>query len=70
MEGMFSGCDSLINLDLSNFDTSNLRNMKYMFHECDNLASVDLSGFALTYNKLNLGVTDNYLLSDWRLRSR
>ena len=31
---MFNYCKSLEYLDLSNFDTSNVKNMKYMFHRC------------------------------------
>ena len=45
MRGMFFGCNSLTNLDLSSFNTSNLTNMGYMFCWCTSLANLDLSGF-------------------------
>ena len=37
----FAGTD----IDLSNFDTSNVTDMKYMFYDCTNLTSLDLSSF-------------------------
>ena len=51
---MFSGCDSLTNLDLSSFDTSNVTNMGEMFDSCTSLISLNLSNF----NTSN--VTDMY----------
>jgi surface protein len=45
MHGMFLGCESLTSLDVSNFDTSKVANMRYMFYECTNLTELDLSGF-------------------------
>jgi len=43
MKDMFYGCRNLISLDLSNFDTSNVRSMYYMFDACSNLKTLDLS---------------------------
>ena len=34
---MFLNCESLTNLDLSNFDTSKVTDMSYMFRQCSNL---------------------------------
>ena len=34
---MFSGCTSLINIDLSNFNTNNVTNMSWMFYGCKKL---------------------------------
>ena len=34
---MFGGCSGLIEADLSDFDTSNVTNMRYMFANCTNL---------------------------------
>ena len=34
MEGMFSGCSSLKELNLNNFNTNNVTNMRYMFSKC------------------------------------
>ena len=45
MSRMFCGCSSLVNLDLSSFDTSKVTNMGYMFFGCNSLTSLDLSGF-------------------------
>ena len=45
MGGLFSGCNSLTNLDLSNFETSNVTNFTGMFRDCNNLVNLDLSNF-------------------------
>ena len=37
---MFSGCNSLTRLDLSNFDTSKVTDMTFMFYGCDNLPNI------------------------------
>ena len=43
--GLFSNCESLTQLDLSNWDTSNITDMCYMFRECTNLTQLDVSNF-------------------------
>ena len=45
MNGMFSDCYNIRNLDLNNFNTENVVNMSYMFENCYNLISLDLSSF-------------------------
>ena len=40
MNGMFSGCSSLTNIGLSNFDTKNVTNMGSMFDGCSSLKSL------------------------------
>ena len=45
MSVMFSGCESLTALDLSNFDTSKVEKMDGMFSGCKSLTSLDLSNF-------------------------
>lgn len=45
MRLMFYDCSSLISLDLSGFDTSNITSMYSMFNGCSSLSSLDLSGF-------------------------
>ena len=45
MEIMFKNCSSLASIDLSNFDTSKVTDMRSMFYGCGNLTSVDLSNF-------------------------
>ena len=42
---MFWGCSSLINIDLSNFNTNNVTDMDYMFANCSSLTYIDLSNF-------------------------
>ncbi len=42
---MFSNCESLTSIDLSNFNTSNVTNMGNMFYFCKSLTSLDLSNF-------------------------
>ena len=42
---MFYGCKSLIQLDLSSFDTSNVIDMYKMFYHCEALTKLDLSNF-------------------------
>ena len=42
---MFSGCDIMTELDLSNFDTSNVTNMNYMFSVCTGLKKLNVSSF-------------------------
>ncbi len=54
MGGMFDGCSSLTNLDVSGFDTSNVADMDYMFSGCSSLASLDVSGFD-TSNVTHMG---------------
>ncbi len=43
--GIFSGCSSLISLDLSNFNTNKVNNMMMMFSSCSSLNSLNLSNF-------------------------
>ena len=42
---MFYGCRRLSTLDLSNFDTRNVINMRNMFYDCESLTTLDLSNF-------------------------
>ena len=42
---MFSECSSLISLNLSNFNTNNVKDMSYMFQLCSSLTSLNLSNF-------------------------
>ena len=52
---MFAYCTSLTSLDLSNFDTSNVREMIGMYAYCTSLTSLDLSNFD----------TSKVISSDW-----
>lgn len=42
---MFKGCYNMTEIDLSNFDTSNIKYMNQMFCGCSGLKSLDLSNF-------------------------
>ena len=42
---LFNDCSSLINIDLSNFNTNNINNMCYMFNDCSFLLNINLSNF-------------------------
>ena len=44
-EKMFYNCKQIIEIDLSNFDTSQVTNMSYMFHNCSSLISLNLANF-------------------------
>jgi len=48
MNSMFSGCESLTELDLSSFNTSNVTNMNGMFLSCTGLQTVDVSSFDIS----------------------
>ena len=50
---MFFDCNSLISIDLSNFNTQNITNMKSMFYNCNSLTSLNLSNFN-TQNVTNM----------------
>ena len=45
MFGMFCGCSSLKELNLSNFNTNNVTNMFVMFLDCSSLKELNLSNF-------------------------
>lgn len=42
---MFNGCSSLISLDVTNFNTANVTDMRYMFCGCSKLTSLDVTKF-------------------------
>ena len=42
---MLCECNSLKNIDLSNFNTQNVKKMNAMFYGCDSLTNIDLSNF-------------------------
>ena len=45
MSEMFSGCDDLIEVDLSNIITKNVTDMSYMFAKCNSLEKINISNF-------------------------
>ena len=53
MSYIFEGCNSLINLNLSSFNTQNVTEMMGMFYGCKFLINLNLSSFN-TQNVLNM----------------
>ena len=45
MRAMFYKCSSLIKLNISNFNTTNVKDMSCMFCKCNSLEDLDLSNF-------------------------
>jgi len=45
---MFSGCSSLVSVDLSSFDTSSVTNAYGVFYSCSSLKWLDLSSFDMS----------------------
>ena len=56
MYRMFSGCISLTDLDISEFDTSKVTDMSYMFSCCSNLVGINVSGFHISEETLVKGM--------------
>ena len=42
---MFASCNSITQLDVSGFNTANVKGMAYMFDNCSELTSIDVSNF-------------------------
>ena len=55
MNGMFSGCSRITNLDLSHFNTSKVTDMTAMFISCINLKEINLLSFD-TSNVASMGL--------------
>ena len=53
MKSTFDSCYQLTKLNLSNFDTSKVKDMKGMFFDCQNLKDLDLSSFKTKHVLLN-----------------
>lgn len=45
IQSLFNGNTRIQDVDMSNFDTSNVTNMSYLFNGCTSLDNVNLSGF-------------------------
>ena len=45
MSYMFNGCKLLIKINLSNFNTNNLKDMSFMFNHCETLEELDFYNF-------------------------
>ena len=45
MEYLFYGCSSLVDINITNVDTTSVTNMGHMFEGCTSLTTIDLSNF-------------------------
>ena len=54
MNAMFQQCNELEYLDLSNFDTSNVKEMRLMFNECHKLKEIKGINILNTENVTNM----------------
>ena len=52
---MLSGCSSITNINLSNFNIQNVTDMSYMFSDCSSLININLSNFN-TQNITNMSL--------------
>ena len=59
MTGMFFGCESLTNLNLSNFDTSSVTNMTGMFSSCRSLTNLNISNSNLNISNFDTSSVTN-----------
>jgi surface protein len=60
MEYMFYNCNSLISLNIEQFDLSSVSNLKYIFSKCSSLISLNLSNFYTINNTDNItGILTN-----------
>ena len=55
MSSVFRGCSSLISLNLSNFNTNNVKDISSIFRDCSSLISLDLSNFYINNVKDMIG---------------
>ena len=68
-------CQKLTNLDVSNFDTSNVTDMGDMFSGCSGLTSINLQNFDMSnvtsYSSMfysvpkSIAITTNQVAKDW-----
>ena len=64
MRGMFYRCSSLKELNLNNFNTSNVTDMYYMFSDCSNEFKMKIK---VKYKNLKEEAFDNVLYEDINL---
>ena len=64
---MFSGCSSLKELNLNNFNTNNVTNMSDMFYGCSSLKELNLINFN-TNNVTNMSWMFSRCLNELKLK--
>ncbi|WP_311438586.1 BspA family leucine-rich repeat surface protein, partial [Hallella colorans] len=77
MFGMFGGCSSLTSLDLTNFNTKKVTDMRSMFFGCRSLTSLNLTNFNTKKVTDMYGMFENcssmttiYCNDDWSVGSK
>ena len=45
MDNMFSGCASLVNLNIDKINTSQVTNLEKIFNECNSIEEINLKNF-------------------------
>ena len=60
MSRMFEDCMSMTLIDLTQFNTKNVKNMNEMFSNCNSLATLDLSNF-----QTNIKTDVNCMFEGW-----
>lgn len=61
MEGIFEDCESLTHVDVSGFDTSNVKYTREMFLNCNGLTSLNVSNF--TPEQIDtMGISDGVMV--------
>ena len=59
---LFYKCDKLENINLSNFNTQNIKDMSHIFYKCNSLKNINLSNFN-TQNVINMSNMFSYCKS-------
>ena len=67
MDSMFSGCSSLKELNLSNFNSNNVTDMYCMFDRCSSLKELNLNNFN-TNNVTNMRWMFSRCLDELKLK--
>ena len=67
MRGIFSGCSSLKELNLNNFNTNNVTDMSYMSFGCSPLKKINLNNFN-TNNANNMMYMFGRCLNELKLK--
>ena len=62
MREMFSGCNELEYLDLSDFNTSKVTDMRCMFYNCNKLKEIKGINNFNTSNVMNINQCLNYVM--------
>ena len=65
---MFYNCSSLTSINLSNFNTSKVKNMNLMFNKCSRLIFINILNFSGSY--FNIELFDEYSSFFWSINNK